>query len=79
MKQITDACICQTVVFKPEEKMERTQAIKQMLREASDYKEFLGRIQTPYKVIEERIGEDGSVILELKRKYGRYHMGKYLE
>ena len=79
MKTITDACICQTVVFRPKENTDRTQAIKQMMQEANDYKDFLGRIQTPYKVVEERIGEDGSFVLELRKQYGRYHMGKYLE
>ena len=79
MKMISDACICQTMIFKPKENIERTEAIKLMMKEANDYKEFLDRIQTPYKVIEERIDENGSVIIELRKKYGRYHMGKYLE
>ncbi len=79
MKRITEACICQTVSFKPKENMERTEAIKLMMKEAQDYKEFLDRIKTPYKIIEEKIAEDGAVVIELRKKYGRYRMGKYLE
>jgi len=79
MKRITEACICQTVTFKPKEDIERTEAIKLMMKEANDYKDFLGRIQTPYKVVQERVDEDGAVVLEIRKKYGRYNMGKYLE
>ena len=79
MKRITEACICQTVVFSPKEKMDRSKTIKEMLKEANDYKEFFDRIKTPYKILRETIRDDGSVVVEIRKKYGRYYTGKYIE
>jgi len=79
MKRIKSACICQTVRFTPKERKDRTEAVEEMMKEVKDYKDMLQKSGAPYKISNEHVEPDGSVVISVVKKYGRYPIGKYLD
>ncbi|MGM9522803.1 MAG: hypothetical protein ACI3VU_00120 [Faecousia sp.] len=75
MKRVKAACICQTLHFMRKEELGQTEASVQ--EEVKRYKQSLDRSRTQYKILEETLQPDGSVILKLKKQYNQSPVGEY--
>ena len=75
MKRVKAACICQTLHFMRKEELGQTEASVQ--KEVARYKQSLDRSRTQYKILEETLQPDGSVILKLKKQYNQSPVGEY--
>ena len=75
MKRVKAACICQTLHFMRKEELGQTEASVQ--EEVERYKQSLDRSRTQYKILEEALQPDGSVILKLKKQYNQSPVGEY--
>jgi len=78
MKRIKAACICQTLHFMLKEDAERQWAREQVKQDVEHYKQGLERNRTQYKIVEESIQPDGSVILKVIKQYNSAPVGDYL-
>lgn len=78
MKRIQSACICQTLHFMLKEDAEPAFAAQKIQEEVKAYKEGLVRNRTAYKILEETVQPDGSVILKLIKQYNQSPVGDYL-
>ena len=66
MKRVISACLEQTQKFETE----------------SDYENFikgLERKRVKYKIVDKLTGSDNTVIVKLKRDYGGFSVGNYLD
>ena len=79
MKRIKAACIRQTLCFTPKEDVERTYALKLLKEEVKKYKAQLERSGTKHKIISEEEQSDGSVLIEIIKKYNSSPVGDYLK
>jgi expansin (peptidoglycan-binding protein) len=79
MKRIMAACICQTLHFLCKEGSEQQWAAEQVKRDVENYKKSLDRNRTQYKIIEETVQSDGSVILKIIKQYNTSPVGNYLD
>ena len=75
MKRVKAACICQTLHFMRKEELGQTEASVQ--EEVARYKQSLERSRTQYKILEETVQPDGSVLLKLKKQYNQSPVGEY--
>ncbi len=74
MKRIQSQCIFQTLHFMLDPTVSQAEAIKKVELELAHYKENAGKA---IKIVYEEKLEDGSVILEVKKKVSGYSVGKY--
>ena len=79
MKRIKAACICQTLHFMLKEDAEYEWAVKQVAYEVKHYKDQLERNHTKYKIIEEAVQPDGSMIIKVIKQYNMSPVGNYLD
>ncbi len=78
MKRIKAACIMQTLVFS-DHNGETTEYAKKMIqKEYEKYKEQLDRSKTKYVILSEKVNDDGSIIIEIKKQYNTAPIGDYL-
>lgn len=78
MKRIESACICQTLLFSLKENLSYEETLKQTSYEVNHYKAVLDRNRTKYKILEENIQEDGSIIVKVIKQYNMSPVGGYL-
>ena len=78
MKRVKAACICQTLHFMLKEDLEHQLAVKQVENEVVQYKKNLERNRTQYKIVEETVQEDGSVVVKIIKQYNTSPVGDYL-
>ena len=79
MKRIKAACVEQTVHFELKEDLEHVEAVKMVRAEVESYKTQLRRRRTKYKIIEESVHPDDSVVIKIKKQYNYYDCGDYLD
>ena len=79
MKRVNAACLCQTLHFLLKEDLGRDYAAKLVRQEVQRYKDGLDRSGTKYKILEENVQPDGSVILKIKKQYNNTNVGDYLD
>ncbi len=79
MKRIKAACICQTLHFMLKEDIEHETAVKLAAQEVEHYKRQLDRNRTKYKILEETVQSDGSVIVKVIKQYNTSPVGEYLD
>jgi len=79
MKRIKAACICQTLHFMLKEDAEHEWAVNQVKQDVEHYKYGLERNRTQYKILEENIQPDGSIILKIIKQYNSAPVGDYLD
>lgn len=79
MKRIKAACICQTLHFMLKEDVTYDWAVKQVKHEVEHYKEQLARNHTKYKILEEAVQPDGSMIIKIIKQYNTSPVGNYLD
>lgn len=78
MKRIKAACITQTLVFSNHDGETTEYAKKMIQKEYEKYKEQLDRSKTKYVILSERVNDDGSIIIEIKKQYNTSPVGDYL-
>lgn len=79
MKRVKAACLMQTLHFSPKEEMEYALAVKSVQDEVAHYKAQLERNRTAFRIDEETVQADGSVILRIRKQYNAVKTGDYLE
>ena len=79
MKRVKSACICQTLHFMLKDKTEPAYAAKLVKEEINQYKRRLDYNGTKYRIIEEDVQEDGSVIIKIIKQYNSSPVGEYLD
>lgn len=78
MKRIKAACICQTLRFTLKEDVEQDWAIKQVEQDVEQYKKTLERNHTQYKILEQTVQPDGSIMIKVIKQYNSSPVGDYL-
>lgn len=79
MKRVKAACICQTLHFMLKEEIEHELAVRLVNEEVAQYKLGLERNRTKYKIVEEAVQPDGSVIMKIIKQYNQSDVGEYLD
>ncbi|MBQ8639915.1 MAG: hypothetical protein IJ468_12185 [Lachnospiraceae bacterium] len=79
MKRIKAACICQTLHFMLKEDIGHAYAAKLVREEVEHYKRGMDRNRTKYKIVEEIVQPDDSIILKVIKQYNQSPVGEYLE
>ncbi|MGM9670591.1 MAG: hypothetical protein ACI3XD_03350 [Oscillospiraceae bacterium] len=78
MKRVKAACICQTLHFMLKEDLEHTYAAKQVRDEVEHYKQTLERNRVRYRIVEETVQPDDSIIIKVIKQYNQSPVGEYL-
>lgn len=78
MKRVKAACICQTLHFMLKEDLEHSFAAQQVKEEVEHYKKRLDRNHAQYKIIEETVQPDDSIIVKVIKQYNQSPIGDYL-
>ncbi len=78
MKRVKSACICQTLHFMLKEDLGHTYAAKMVREEVEKYKKSLDRNHTRYKIVEETVQDDDSIIIKIIKQYNTSPVGDYL-
>lgn len=79
MKRVKAACICQTLHFLLKEDLGHDYAAKMVKEEVEHYKRTLDRNHTKYKIIEEQVQPDDSIIVKVIKQYNASPVGDYLD
>ncbi len=79
MKRIQSACVCQTLHFILKEELGHEFAAKQVREEVEHYKKVLDRNRTKYKIVEETVQSDDSIIVKVIKQYNQSPVGDYLD
>jgi hypothetical protein len=72
------ACLEQTLHFQLKEGVTHAFAVKNVNDELAQFKTRLENQNIKFKVIEEIVQPDDSIILKIKRQYNDYDCGDYL-
>ena len=78
MKRVKAACLCQTLHFLLKEDLGHDYAAKLVKQEVQHYKEGLDRSGTKYKIIEETVQPDDSII-KIKKQYNNHDCTGYID
>ena len=79
MKRVKAACICQTLHFMLKDGIVPELSAGAVQEEVTNYKSALERNHTKYRITEETLQPDGSVILKIIRQYNQSATGEYLD
>lgn len=78
MKRIKSACICQTIHFMLKDGISNEFNKNQVAHEVESYKAALDKNKTQYKIVEENVLSDGSVMIKIIKQYNSSPVGEYL-
>lgn len=79
MKRVKAACICQTLHFMLKEEAGHVYAAKQVRDEVEQYKKTLDKNRIQYKIVEETVQPDDSIIIKVIKQYNQSPIGDYLK
>ena len=79
MKRVQAACICQTLHFILKEDIDHDIAVRAVREEVAHYKTQLERNRTAFKIDEETVQPDGSIIVKIRKQYNAVNTGSYLD
>lgn len=79
MKRIQSACICQTLHFSFKEPLPYEETLRQAKAEVEHYKLTLDRSRIQYRILEENVQEDGSIVVKVIKQYNQSPVGDYLQ
>ena len=79
MKRVKAACICQTLHFMLKDDVSHSQAVNLVKQEVENYKKGLERNHTLYKIEDETVQDDGSIIVKVIKQYNASPVGNYLD
>ena len=77
MKRVKAACICQTLCFSAKDDVPMDYAAELVKKEAEAYKMSLDKNGTKYKIIEESVQPDGSIVIKIIKQYNQCSVGNY--
>ncbi len=78
MKRIKSACICQTLHFMLKDGISNDVNKRLVAAEVESYKKSLDRNRTQYKILDEAVQPDGSIIVKVIKQYNTSPVGDYL-
>lgn len=78
MKRIKSACICQTIHFMLKDGISNDLNKSLVAAEVETYKKTLDRNGTQYRIVDETVQPDGSVIVKVIKQYNTSPVGDYL-
>ena len=78
MKRVKAACLLQTLHFQLKEDIDPALAVKAVQDEVAHYKVQLERNRTAFKIDEETVQPDGSIIIKIRKQYNAVKTGEYL-
>lgn len=78
MKRIQTACLSQTIHFQFRPEISQEIGEEEVKNEYQKYKATLERNKTKYKIIDEQLQADGSIIVKIKKQINQYDVGDYL-
>lgn len=73
------ACITQTICFSSRDGETTEAAKKLIMQECEKFKKQLEESGKKYKSISEKVNEDGSILIEVKKQYNYSPTGHYLD
>ncbi|MGN0479020.1 MAG: hypothetical protein ACI4GO_06275 [Hominenteromicrobium sp.] len=79
MKRIQSACICQTLHFVLKDDVAHDYAAQLVRDEVEHYKKILDRNRTKYRILEETVQPDDSIIIKIRKQYNQSSVGNYLD
>lgn len=79
MKRVKAACLLQTLHFQLKEDMDHDLAVKAVQDEVAHYKAQLERNRTAFRIDEETVQPDGSILIRIRKQYNAVSTGDYLE
>lgn len=79
MKRIKAACICQTLHFMLKEDAAHDYAVTLVQQEVEQYKKKLECNHTQYRIVEETLQPDDSIIIKIIKQYNSSPVGNYLD
>ena len=79
MKRIQSACICQTLHFTLKDDLQNENSARAVKDEVEQYKHSLEKNNTKYKIVEEIVQPDNSIILKVIKQYNQSPVGNYLD
>ncbi|MCD8036839.1 MAG: hypothetical protein LUE88_05575 [Clostridiales bacterium] len=79
MKRIKAACIEKTLHFMLKEDLGHAAAVAAVKAEVEHYKAQLERTRTKYKILDEAVQDDGSIMIKIKMQYNNTPVGDYLD
>lgn len=79
MKRIKVACLLQTICFQPKDACPSEICKQQVKQEYESYKAQMNRRGTKFKILEENVQEDGSIIVKLKKQNNQQPVGNYFD
>lgn len=78
MKRVKAACLLQTLHFQLKEDIDHDTAVRAVREEVAHYKTQLERNRTAFKIDEETVQPDGSIIVKIRKQYNAVNTGSYL-
>ena len=79
MKRIKSACIDQTICFEPKDGISGDAAGLAVREEIEHYKKLLDGNRVKYKIVDEALQPDGSMVLKIKKQFNNHNCGTYLD
>lgn len=79
MKRIQSACLEKTLHFELKEELGHAAAARAVREEVEHYKAQLERSRTRYRILQETVQPDDSVLLQVKMQYNSAPCGSYLD
>lgn len=79
MKRIQTACLDQTIHFQLKDDISHDEGVNLVKEEYANYKATMDRNHTKYKVVDEKIEDNGSITIKIKKQYNSYDIGNYLD
>ncbi len=79
MKRVQAACICQTLNFSQKDEPSKERNEKLSREEFEKYKKSLEQSRTEYRILEEKVHDDGSIVIKVIKQYNNSPVGDYLK
>ena len=79
MKRIKAACLLQTLHFGLKEDIEHDAAVRAVQEEVRNYKLRMDARHVRYRIEEEEVQPDGSVIIRIRKQYNANPTGDYID
>lgn len=79
MKRVKAACLQQILHFQLKEGIEHDLAVQAVQNEVAHYKAQLEHNRTAYKIDEETVQPDGSILIRIRKQYNTVSTGDYLK
>ena len=79
MKRVKAACLLKPLHSQLKEDIDHDIAVRAVREEVAHYKTQLERNRTAFKIDEETVQPDGSIIVKIRKQYNAVNTGSYLD